>query len=95
MVINSENSDLIIKNKVLNLPVALTEIVTKSKESFSFLISPFNHFHYHVMIVVHSVITNDLENQDRVNHEIREPLQFVHFIGAWIKFVIKWLQSPR
>lgn len=44
-----------------NLPVTLAEIITKSEQSFAFLISPFNHLHYHVMIVVNTVITNNLQ----------------------------------
>lgn len=44
-----------------NLPVTLAEIVTKSKQSFAFLISPFNHLHYHVVIVVNTAITNNLQ----------------------------------
>lgn len=78
-----------------NLPVALAEIIAEPKESFSFLISPFNHFHYHVMIVVHSLIANDLLNQNVVNYEIREPLQFMHFIGAQMESIIKWFKSSR
>jgi hypothetical protein len=44
-----------------NLPVTLSEIVSKSKQGFPLLISPFNHLHYHVMIVVNTVITNNLQ----------------------------------
>jgi hypothetical protein len=42
-------------------PVTLAEVVTKSKQRFSLLVSPFNHLHYHVMIVVNTVIANNLQ----------------------------------